>query len=143
MPRASTRFLIPALTFASVFLLGWLAWLELSGAGWRRDAVELSSAVLIIPALTLSTIVGALAALLLLDRRADTYPRGQFLGRVALGAVLTLLLCPFAILAALRVASGQVFGGTVLWTAVLAAAGLVVGAAGLTLGLELPLGTVR
>ena len=140
MSRANTRLLIPALTFGTVFLLGWVAWLELSGLGWRRDGVELSWAVLIIPALTLSTTVGALAILFLLRRWADAYPRGRLIGRVALGAVLTLLLCPLAVVAPLTVLE---FGGTLLWTAVLAAVGFVVGAAGLTLGLKLPLGTAR
>jgi hypothetical protein len=139
MARASLRLLMAMLTFGSVFLLGWLACVELIAPGWQRDGVELVWAVFLLPLLTLSTTVGALAALHLLGRRVESYSRGHFLGRVALGAILTLLLCPFAAFGALEITSVQELDRPALWTGVLAAAGLVAGAAGLTIGLTLPL----
>jgi hypothetical protein len=140
MSRAIRRFLMAALTFGSVFPLGWLARGEVA-SGQPLDGVDWAWAVFLVPRLTLSTTVGALFALHLLGRRVEAYGRAHFLGRVALGALLTLLMCPFAAFGALEVLSVEDLDRPALWSGVLAAAGLMTGAAGLTLGLTLPLGT--
>jgi hypothetical protein len=127
-----------------VFLLGWLACgvVAAGGTAHLQDGVELAWAMFLLPTLTLSTTVGALAALRLLGHRAEAYGHGHLLGRVALGAILTLLLCPFVAFGALQVTSAlEADRPVLLGTGVLAAAGLVTGAVGLTLGLTLPLPT--
>jgi hypothetical protein len=137
------RLLMAAPTFGSVFLLGWLACgvVAAGGTAHLQDGVDLAWAVFLLPTLTLSTTAGELAALRLLSKRAEVYGRAHLLGRIALGAILTLLLCPMVAFGALQVTSAlEVDRPELLGSGVLAAAGLVTGAVGLTLGLMLPLG---
>jgi hypothetical protein len=132
-----------ALTFGTVFVLGWLASCVLAtgGTGFLQDDINLAWAF-VLPLLTLSTTAGALAALRLLGQRTSAYGRGSLLGRVALAAILTLLLCPVAMFGALELTSvAPMEHSELFFSCVLAAGGLVVGAAGLLLGLSLPLGT--
>jgi hypothetical protein len=143
MSRAIPRSLMAALTFGSVFVLGWLGSCVLAtgGTGFLQDDINLSWAF-VLPVLTLSTTAGALAALRLLGQRANAYGRWSLLGRVALAAILTLLLCPVAMFGAFELTSvAPMNHSDVVFSCVLAACGLVVGAAGLMLGLRLPLGT--
>jgi hypothetical protein len=141
MSRGHLRLLTAALTFGGVFLLGWLACGALAsvGTGQLHDGVGWALAASVIPLMTVSTTVGALAPLVLLRHRIATYGRRHSLGRIALGAIITLLLCPLTALAAFEVTSAQELDRPAVWTGSLVAAGLVAGAAGLTIGLRLPL----
>jgi hypothetical protein len=141
MSKGIQQLIVAALAFASVFLFGWLACAELAAPGrLLNDGVEWAWAVFLVPLFTLSTTIGAVSTLRLLRRRAESYGRAHFLGRVAFGAILTLLLCPFVAFGALHITSLQELDRPALVTGVLVAAGLVAGAAGLTLGLTLPMG---